>query len=57
MTMRQEWDKSPVRWTYIVEQMLRDGVSEFTELGPGTVLQGLIRKVDAQAAVESKSTL
>ena len=48
---------APVRWTYIVKNMLEDGVTEFTELGPGTVLQGLIRKVDANAAVESKSTL
>ena len=48
---------APVRWTYIVKEMLSDGVTEFTELGPGTVLQGLIRKVDAEAAVESKSTL
>ena len=48
---------APVRWTYIVKEMLADGVTEFTELGPGTVLQGLIRKVDAEAAVESKSTL
>ena len=48
---------APVRWTYIVKNMLADGVTEFTELGPGTVLQGLIRKVDANATVESKSTL
>ncbi len=48
---------APVRWTYIVKNMLADGVTEFTELGPGTVLQGLIKKVDANAAVESKSTL
>ena len=48
---------APVRWTYIVKQMLADGVTEFTELGPGTVLQGLIRKVDANATVDSKSTL
>ena len=48
---------APVRWTYIVKNMLADGVTEFTELGPGTVLQGLIKKVDASAAVESKSTL
>ncbi|MDE7005241.1 MAG: [acyl-carrier-protein] S-malonyltransferase, partial [Alistipes sp.] len=46
-----------VGWAYIVKQMLADGVTEFTELGPGTVLQGLIRKVDAEANVESKSTL
>ncbi len=37
--------------------MLTDGVTEFTELGPGNVLQGLIKKVDAEATVESKSTL
>ncbi len=48
---------SPVRWTYIVKNMLEDGVSEFTEFGPGTVLQGLIRKVNAETQVESKSTL
>ena len=48
---------APVRWTYIVKNMLADGVTEFTELGPGSVLQGLIKKVDASAAVESKSTL
>ena len=48
---------APVRWTYIVKNMLADGVTEFTELGPGTVLQGLIKKVDANAAVESKSML
>ena len=48
---------APVRWTYIVQNMLTDGVTEFTELGPGNVLQGLIKKVDAKATVESKSTL
>ena len=48
---------APVRWTYIVKNMLADGVTEFTELGPGTVLQGLIKKVDKEAVVESKSTL
>ena len=48
---------APVRWTYIVRNMLADGISEFTELGPGTVLQGLTKKVDNTVAVESKSTL
>ena len=48
---------APVRWTQIVRNMLADGVSEFTELGPGNVLQGLIKKVDAEAAVESKASM
>ena len=34
---------APVRWTYIVKNMLADSVDAFTELGPGTVLQGLIQ--------------
>jgi len=37
---------SPVRWTQIVENMLKDGATSFTEVGPGKVLQGLIKKVD-----------
>ncbi len=48
---------SPVRWTYIVKNMIEDGITEFTELGPGNVLQGLIRKVNAEAQVESKASL
>ncbi len=48
---------APVRWTQIVRNMLADGVTEFTELGPGNVLQGLIKKVDAEAVVESKAAM
>ena len=48
---------APVRWTQIVRNMLADGATEFTELGPGNVLQGLIKKVDAEVAAESRSTL
>jgi [acyl-carrier-protein] S-malonyltransferase len=37
---------SPVRWTQAVNQMIADGADEFIEVGPGKVLQGLIKKVD-----------
>ncbi len=47
---------APVRWTQIVENMVADGIANFTELGPGTVLQGLITKISADAEVESKAT-
>ncbi len=36
---------SPVRWTHSVKQMLADGATEFIEIGPGVVLQGLIKKI------------
>lgn len=38
---------SPVRWTQTVKNMIADGASSFTELGPGSVLQGLIKKIDS----------
>ena len=47
---------APVRWTQIVEQMVADGLLQFEEIGPGTVLQGLIRKIAPTAEVDSKST-
>lgn len=45
---------APVRWTQIVENMVANGISDFTELGPGEVLKGLISKISADATVESK---
>lgn len=37
---------SPVRWTQSVQQMIHDGATEFVELGPGKVLQGLVGKIN-----------
>ncbi|MBQ5893580.1 MAG: ACP S-malonyltransferase [Rikenellaceae bacterium] len=48
---------APVRWTYIVQNMLADGADSFVELGPGAVLQGLIKKVNREANAVSKATL
>lgn len=46
----------PVRWTQTVMHMLEDGATSFTEVGPGNVLQGLVKKVD-RAAVTSSAAL
>lgn len=46
---------APVRWTQIMREMVADGVDSFVELGPGTVLQGMIKKLSAQVEVESKA--
>lgn len=43
----------PVRWTQTVKHMLEDGATEFIEVGPGTVLQGLVKKVDRHIPTES----
>jgi [acyl-carrier-protein] S-malonyltransferase len=44
---------APVKWTQTVKNMLADGATSFTEVGPGKVLQGLIKKVDRKIPTES----
>ncbi len=48
---------APVRWSQSVEQMIADGINSFTEVGCGTVLQGLIRKTNSDVEVESVSVI
>ncbi|CEN32676.1 ACP S-malonyltransferase [Capnocytophaga cynodegmi] len=44
---------APVKWTQSVQQMIQDGTSEFIEVGPGKVLQGLVKKINKEAIVSS----
>ena len=44
---------APVKWTQSVQQLLADGATEFTEVGPGRVLQGLVKKIDRSAETNS----
>jgi len=47
---------APVKWTQSMQQMISDGALTFIEVGPGNVLQGLMRKIDRSVATE-KATL
>jgi [acyl-carrier-protein] S-malonyltransferase len=44
---------APVRWTQTVKNMVKDGGADFVEVGPGKVLQGLIKKIEPSANAES----
>jgi [acyl-carrier-protein] S-malonyltransferase len=39
---------APVKWTQSVQQMIKDGATSFTEVGPGKVLVGLVNKIDKE---------
>jgi [acyl-carrier-protein] S-malonyltransferase len=45
----------PVRWTQCVQAMIADGASQFTEVGPGKVLQGLVQKINKTMQVDGVS--
>jgi len=44
---------APVRWTQIMKNMIADGLEQVVEVGPGTVLQGLFKKIDRKLPTES----
>jgi [acyl-carrier-protein] S-malonyltransferase len=48
---------SPVRWTQTIQNMCADGATHFIELGPGAVLQGLVKKINNSVEAESKQTV
>ena len=48
---------APVKWTQSVQQMVKDGASEFVEVGPGKVLQGLVKKIHKEAETSSAEIL
>ena len=47
---------APVRWTQSVQQMITDGATLFTEVGPGNVLQGLVKKINREAQTAAATT-
>ena len=48
--------ENPVQWYNLIQNMIRDGSNQFTEIGPGKVLQGLIRKIDRKVSVAGIQT-
>ena len=48
---------SPVRWVEIIKNMIRDGVTEFYEVGPGSVLTGLLRRISRDVTGKALNSL
>jgi [acyl-carrier-protein] S-malonyltransferase len=44
---------APVRWTQTIQNMINDGATSFTEVGPGKVLQGLVKKINKDAVIHN----
>ena len=44
---------APVKWTQYIESMIKDGATDFIEVGPGNVLQGLVRKINREKSTSS----
>ena len=44
---------APVKWTQSIERMIKDGATDFIEVGPGNVLQGLVRKINREKSTSS----
>ena len=49
MLFRSKQLSSPVRWEETIRNMRNDGIEEFIEIGPGKVLQGLVKRIDRSA--------
>ena len=47
---------SPVKWTQSIQKMIEDGGNDFIELGPGKVLQGLVKKINGDVEASSISS-
>jgi [acyl-carrier-protein] S-malonyltransferase len=45
----------PVKWTQTMQKILHDGATEFVEVGPGSILQGLVKKIDRKIETSSAS--
>ncbi|GIV44455.1 MAG: malonyl CoA-acyl carrier protein transacylase [Bacteroidia bacterium] len=46
---------SPVLWTQSIQNMIQDGATEFMELGPGNVLQGLVKRIDKNVSTSGRT--